>query len=198
MTDPLTTPVLSRRQQKTRLILMNAFLHLLAERDLEQITVTDIANQANYGRWTFYQYFDSKEDIAWASFVYWMTRLDADLIAAVQHLTSPHREYQSWRIIFAAVNQQRAFFSRLDSLIQSRWYFRAREFLIQQFLGHMQAGHFALPPGIRAETAARLYVAALLELLTHWIQHAHSDSPVTLVNEFYTFIFNQPPPVSLP
>src|ERR1700753_2430898 len=110
---------LSHRQQKTRLAFMTALLRLVIEKGLDQITVTDIANEANYGRWTFYQYFKSPEDAAWATFVHWMTQLDRYLVSAVQHLESPQREYESWRIIFHAFQQQTPFLMRLDSIIVS-------------------------------------------------------------------------------
>jgi AcrR family transcriptional regulator len=185
---------LSKRQQKTRVAFMNAFLRLVIEQGLDRITVTDIANEADYGRWTFYQYFESKEDVAWATFVHWMTQLDVYLVAAVQHLPSPQREYQSWRLIFQSFQQQKPFFTRLGSLMNSIWYARAKEFLVEQFLGHLQAGRFALMEGVRPEIAARLYVVAIMDLLEYWARNPDLGDADTLVDEFFTFIFNQPPP----
>lgn len=185
---------LSNRQQKTRLIFMNAFLRLVIEHGLDQVTVTDIANEANYGRWAFYQYFDSKEDVAWAAFVYWMTELDRYLITAVQHLESPRREYESWRLIFQAFQQQSHFFMRLDGVFNSEWHVRAKEFLVEQFTQHLKEGHFALMEGVRTEIAARLYVVTIMEMLEHWGRHPAMSDLDSLVDEFFIFIFNQPPP----
>jgi AcrR family transcriptional regulator len=185
---------LSRRQQQTRLAFMHALLRLVTERGLDQISVTDIANEADYGRWTFYQYFASKEDAAWATFVHWMTMLDAHLVQAVQHLPSPQREYESWRILFSAFEQQKVFLLRLDSVITSAWHARAKEFLVQQFLDHIQAGRFALMDDVRPEIAARLYVAALMELLEHWGRNPDLGDRDQILDEFFRFIFKQPPP----
>lgn len=190
----MSETTLSNRQQKTRLIFMNAFLRLISQHTLDRITVTDIANEANYGRWAFYHYFESKEAIAWATFVYWMTHLDAHMLASVQHLASPWREYESWRIIFQAFAQQRHILLRMDSLVDPSLRTRAKEFLIQQFLQHLQAGHFALIAGVRPEVAARLYVVALMELLAYWGQNPSLGTPESLVDEFFVFIFNQAPP----
>ena len=186
--------LLSKRQEKTRLAFMNALLHLVMEHGLDRITVTDIANAADYGRWTFYQYFESKEDAAWATFAHWMTQLDNTLMEAVKQLESPRREYESWRMIFQAFHQQRAFLTRLDSALVSEWRARAREFLVAQFLQHLHDGHFVLMAGVRPEIAARLYVAALMELLDHWGSHPELGDSDSLVDEFFTFMFNQPPP----
>lgn len=187
-------PTLSKRQQKTRLALLNALLRLVVERGLDRVTVTDITNEADYGRWVFYQYFESKEDAAWAAFIHWMNQLDDSIIAAVQSHPSPRREYESWRLIFQAFWQQKDFIMRLDSLIASHWQARAREYLARQFLQHLDAGHFVLMEGVRPEIAARLYVAALMELLEFWGRNPDIGDADSLVDEFYRFIFNQPPP----
>ncbi len=184
----------TRRRQSTRLAFMNAFLQLVIEHGFDRITVTDIANAADYGRWTFYQYFESKEAVAWAVFEHWMTQLDAHLVTAVEHLPPPQCEYQSWRLILQAFEQQKPFIMRLDSVLVSRWRERAKEFLIAQFLGHLHAGRFALMTGVRPEIAARLYVTAMMELLTHWGNTPDLGDAALLVDEFYTFIFNQSPP----
>ncbi len=186
--------VISKRQQKTRMAFMNAFMRLVIEKGLDRVSVTEIAHEADYGRWVFYQYFKSREDVAWATFVYWMTQLDAYVIEAVKHLEPPQREYQSWRIIFQAFQQQAPYLMRLDSAIMSHWRTQAKEFLIQQFLQHLEAGRFALMPGVRPPIAARLYVAAIMELLEHWGRHPEVGDAETLVDEFFIFIFHQPPP----
>lgn len=173
---------------------MEALLRLVVERGIDGITVTDIANEANYGRWAFYQYFDSKEAAAWETFVYWMTQLDAFLVAAVEGLPSPQREYESWRLIFRAFHQQRAFFTRLDSLVNSEWQAKTKDFLYTQFLDHLREGRYALMEGVRPEVAARLYVTALMELLVFWGRNPDLGDIDTMVDEFYTFMFNQPPP----
>ncbi len=190
----LNNQSLSRRQEKTRLAFMDAFLRLVIEHGLDHISVTDIANEADYGRWAFYQYFESKEDVAWETFVYWMTQLDTYVVQAVSHLQSPQREYESWRIIFRAFQQQKDFLTRLDSLIASKWHVKAKEFLFQQFFQHLRNGHFALMDGVRPEIAARLYVVALMELLEYWGRNPDLGDADKLVDEFFSFIFNQVPP----
>lgn len=185
---------LSNRQEKTRLAFMNAFIRLISQYAFEQITVNAIANEAEYGRWTFYQYFESKEAVAWASFVYWMRELDNFLIVAVKDFPSPRREYESWRIIFYAFHEQRQYFMRLESMFASIWGVKAKEFLIEQFLGHLREGYFRLMEGVRPEIAARLYVVAIMELLEYWGQNPDIGDAESLADEFYVFIFKQEPP----
>ena len=184
----------NNQQQKTRLAFMNAFVQLVIEHGFDRITVTDIANAADYGRWAFYQYFDSKEAIAWAAFEHWMTQLDQNLVQAVMHLEYPLREYESWRLIFRTFYENRIFLTRLDSLRVSEWRVRAKELLISQFLQHISSGQFALMEGVRPEVAARLYVAAFMEILEYWGSHPDWGDYELLADEFFTFIFNRPPP----
>jgi AcrR family transcriptional regulator len=185
---------LSNRQHKTRLAFMNAFLQLVVEQGFDRVTVTDIAEAINYGRWTFYQYFESKEDLAWQVFVHWMNQLDVHLVDSVKHLPSPQREYESWRLIFNAFEQQKPFLMRLDSMITSQWRAHAKEFLVQQFSQRVREGTFTLMDGVRPEIAARLYVVAIMEMLEYWGRNADLGDAQTLVDEFYRFIFNQAPP----
>jgi AcrR family transcriptional regulator len=186
---------LSKRAQKTRLAFMHATLCLIVERGFDRVTVTDIANYADYGRWTFYQYFESKEDAIYSAFVLWMNQLDHHLIEAVKDLESPRREYESWRMIFRACQQHRDFLIQLNHADFSAWRDRIKEFLVQQFYGHIQAGRFALMDGVRPEVAARLYVVSLLELLDYWGRSGDPPRDAdAIVDEFFMFIFRQAPP----
>lgn len=184
----------TKRQQKTRLAFINAFLRLINTRALDQITVSDIADEANYGRWAFYQYFQNKEDVVYAAFVHWMRQLDTYIVASVQHLESPRREYESWRIIFRTFHQQQVIFARLATFNDTSGYRQVKEFLIEQFSQHLLDGRFALMPGVRSPIAARLYVVALLELLEYWNSSDGSEDVDALADEFFIFMFKQPPP----
>lgn len=55
-----------RRVRRTRRLLKEALLELLAERDYDAITVQEIADRADVGRSTFYAHFESKEDLLFA------------------------------------------------------------------------------------------------------------------------------------
>jgi AcrR family transcriptional regulator len=190
----MTHDALTKRRHKTRTAFLEAFVRLVMARGFDHITVTDIAAEADYGRWAFYQYFESKEAVVWAVFEHWMALLDQAVVQAVQGLVSPRREYESWRIIFRAFDAQKPFMLQLGHFLLSEWRVRIKEFLVAQFLGHLKSGQFALMPGVRPELAARLYVAALIELLEHWAAHPEIGDADALLAEFFTFIFNRPPP----
>jgi len=52
---------MDRRQRKTREAIFTAFVTLLSKKDFGQITVSEIINQADIGRATFYSHFETKD-----------------------------------------------------------------------------------------------------------------------------------------
>ncbi|WP_040410867.1 TetR/AcrR family transcriptional regulator [Desulfosporosinus sp. OT] len=54
---------MDRRIQKTRQLIMNTFLNLLAEKGFEKITINDIAKRANINRGTVYLHYVDKSDL---------------------------------------------------------------------------------------------------------------------------------------
>ena len=55
-----------RRVRKTKRAIRNAFAALLAEKDVNQITVKDIASNCGISTRTFYHHFDNRDNlIAW-------------------------------------------------------------------------------------------------------------------------------------
>ena len=51
---------MDRRIARTRKSIKRAFAYLLSQKDLNEITITDIANAADVNRKTFYTYFEKK------------------------------------------------------------------------------------------------------------------------------------------
>jgi AcrR family transcriptional regulator len=55
--------MLDRRVQKTRKLLQDALIELVAEQGYESVTVREILDKANVGRSTFYMHFQDKEQL---------------------------------------------------------------------------------------------------------------------------------------
>ncbi len=52
-----------RRAQRTRELLQKALIELIGEREYDTLTIQDIVDRANVGRTTFYQHYNSKDDL---------------------------------------------------------------------------------------------------------------------------------------
>lgn len=66
---------MNRRVQRTRLELLAAFRNLVFERAYDKIRVADISRKADVGRSTFYEHFESKNDILEHSLIALLTVL---------------------------------------------------------------------------------------------------------------------------
>jgi len=77
--------VVDRRARRTRKALLQAFLDLLHERKYRQIRVADIITKADVARSTFYDHFESKDDVLLAS----MSRIYATLADIVEKNAKP-------------------------------------------------------------------------------------------------------------
>jgi AcrR family transcriptional regulator len=182
-----------QRQQHTRHALMQAALELVVERGFEKVTVASIADRANYGRSTFYTYFPDKAAVVWALFERYMGVLDAHIVASVQHLASPQREYESWRVIFQNLAHQREFFTQMSGTEGLPLRRMAKDFLIQQFEGHLRAGRFSLLTEVPPEIVARVFVANMFEMVEYWLTHPEISID-TLVDHLFVLIFRQAVP----
>lgn len=68
--------------EQTRQNLIDAFLELYSERDIQQITVREITERAGYNRSTFYIYFSNVEDV--------LTYIISRLLEQVQNVCEKH------------------------------------------------------------------------------------------------------------
>lgn len=56
-------PYIDKRIQRSTEAIKQAFLHILSKKPFRHITVSEIINQANYNRGTFYAHFSSKDHL---------------------------------------------------------------------------------------------------------------------------------------
>ncbi len=84
-----------RRVARTRTALTQAFMGLVAEREYDTITISDVIEKADVGRSTFYQHYSNKDDILTAVMDGGFEAL-ADIVSA-----GPHTQFlEDWLGIF--------------------------------------------------------------------------------------------------
>lgn len=184
----------SRQQARTRQNLINAFIYLVIEQGYDYITVTDIANAADCGRWTLYHYFKNKEELAWEAVIHWFEQMDNYILDATKDLSFPEREYLAIRMTLQVAEARSLFFKQLGSILSSEWYLRLKEHLIAYFLKLLSTGRTSLMAGVHPELGARLYVTSMLETIDYWAKKPEKYDLDKMTDEFFIFIYRQTPP----
>jgi AcrR family transcriptional regulator len=98
---PELTPTATRRERKreqTRVDLVRAAVKLFEARGYEATTVDDIAEEADYGRATFFRHFPTKEDVAFLDL--------PSRVSALQEVDLAPPEADLWQAARAVVTAQ--------------------------------------------------------------------------------------------
>ena len=173
-----------RRSLRTRGALRSAMLTLIGERGWDNFAVQDLCDLANIGRSTFYSHYANKDALLVGGL--------AGLQAALQQKTragagAAHaRDYApgSWRFALGLidhVHEQRKIFRSLIGrrsgyVVQQRF----REMVIRLITDELPPSTGSLP---RA-AAARWLAAALVELLSWWVEQRTPLPPAELAALF--------------
>lgn len=188
----MSTTRIERNKQRIRLALIEATLHLILEKGYDAVTVTDIANLADYGRSTFYVYFKDKEDIVWHMLEHFMVVVDQQIIDSTTHLESPQREWVAWQMIFQQVDAQRQFFQQLTGEMSRRLHQLQKDTLITVFERQLKDGTYSIMlDDVPHELATRFIVGAQLEILDYWLDHPEFGDAETMARYFFKLVFRQ-------
>lgn len=132
--------VLDRRITRTREALIGAFNHLLLHRRQRHIRVADIVAEANVGRSTFYEHYESADDILLKALARPMAAL-ADAAAGRGDLAQT-----TWLLEHFWENRQRA-----RELMADGMYARVMRLLAEMIETRLAEGPaLAIPPGLAA------------------------------------------------
>lgn len=77
-----------RRVQKTRKLLQDSLISLIAEKGFDAVTIQELLDRANVGRSTFYLHYDNKDELLHSCFEEFINRLNQHNIG----LLRTHRE----------------------------------------------------------------------------------------------------------
>ena len=181
-------------KERTYTDFLNAGLQLILEKGYDAVTITGIAQLADYGRSTFYLHFDDKEDLVWALLKNHMTQLDEQILALVAELESPVREWVAWQAIFAAIDVARPFFVQMDGELSRRLRQWQKDRLIDTFERQLREGYYSLLIDVPPAIGARFIVGALLEILDYWLYHPEQGNPEAMAGHMFRLVFRREPP----
>ena len=172
---------MDRRQRKTREAIFCAFTQLLAEKNLQRITVGQIIERADVGRATFYAHFETKEHL--------LKALCEELFC---HLFDSLEDRQDHRHIFKCDAPNSVFehlFMHLqnnDNQLLRLLSGQNREVFQPYFTAGLfnlisrQSREFPKPDGIPAEYWYAHVAAAFVQTLHWWVDHGMEQTPDTI------------------
>ncbi len=158
-----------RRIRRTRKLLWEALLTLLEEHSLEEISVTDICEEALLNRTTFYKHFENK----YALFVYGMKYdqepFEEKLLRAA---TSEEGEQISIQLLETMARHQHYYKLLLVGKEEKNLSTLLRQQITEQMEARLaqaqnEGHHFSTPLPI----IAQFYAGALLALATWWLEN---------------------------
>ena len=86
--------IIDKEEKKTRIL--EASIRIFAEKGLNNTKIADIANAADIGKGTVYEYFSSKDEIFRASYWFFMGKINEILFQKLQHLSDPLEKLQAF------------------------------------------------------------------------------------------------------
>jgi len=160
-----------RRVRRTQKLFREAFLKLIAEKDYNQITVTEIIEEADYNRATFYRHYYDKED-----FVNELIDNQTDLF--IEAFMRPYR-YESvidldnlqmkHIVIFDHILEHREFYSLWNRLRTIPFFAEKYMTMIRVIFQEKLVVTRSLNKGIDKELYMQFYGYGLVGVIYNWI-----------------------------
>jgi AcrR family transcriptional regulator len=176
------------RARRTRNKLGMAFLELIHERPIEDVTVQDVLDRASVGRSTFYLHFRDKNDL-----------LLSQLERFGEHMSTllSVQKEKSLRVapvaeMFAHIEQQKKLYRILaDAGRLNDFFDLAQEYFARGIAQRLKESR-RLPDLPQPELAARAFALAgtLLSLLRWWLDHGAKEPPHAMDELYHRMVWN--------
>lgn len=183
-------------KKRIRIAFYEAAISLILEKGYDAVSVAEICRLADYGRSTFYLYFEDKEALVWAMLKHNIELIDAQIIREISPLQSPAREWTAWYMIFQSVPFQRAFYIKLNGELSRRLRQWQKEHLITTFESQLRSGIYSLLIDVPPDIGARFITGAIIEVLEYWLNHPELGDTETMASHFFRLVFRQDPPIT--
>src|SRR3954447_6777522 len=165
-----------RRVRRTRRLLQEALVALVADRGYARVTVQDILDRADVGRSTFYAHYRDKESLLTAAF----EDLRADLRTDLPSLTAggPPNAGAPAGALFEHAYRHRAVYAALCGRQGGDIVYRhLRRFFRDLLREHLRPHLAATGSDLPVDVVAEFYTSAALGLLTWWVDHDFRHGP---------------------
>lgn len=176
------------RTQRTRQKLGMAFLELMREKPMEEITVQDVLDRTSIGRSTFYLHFRDKNDLLLSQLEMFLQHMSTWLIRSKEqsHRVMPVEE------MFDHIASQRAFWRILADAGRLPDFFDLAQLYFARGIEQRLKESKRLPRLPRIELAARASALAgsLISLLRWWIDRGAKEPAAAMDQLFHKMVWN--------
>ncbi|GEP78964.1 TetR/AcrR family transcriptional regulator [Staphylococcus carnosus] len=187
-----------RRVRKTQTAIKNAFIHLLEEKDLDHITVSDITDAADINRGTFYLHYEDKyillesmED-EYAKQLYDLTRF-RDVITDVENPEQFNRKFSEYimKKVVTHVSDNMDFYRVILTLERrSKIEEKIMDIIKENLLD--QADEKNKIAGIPVEYFHSYVTGSMISVIKYWVQDENRMDVDTLIKYISRIVFNGP------
>jgi AcrR family transcriptional regulator len=178
---------LDQRAQRTRTRLGDAFLALMQEKPLDEITVQDVLDRASVGRSTFYVHFRDKNDLL-------LSQLER-FLELTSSLLSVRKE-RSNRVapvaeIFDHIgNQNKIYRVLVDAGRLEEFFALAQEYYARGIARRLsETGRFTSVPKRELAARAAALAGSMLSLLRWWLDRGEKESPREMDEIFHGMVW---------
>ena len=175
------------RVERTRHRLGNAFVELILDKPIEDITVQDVLDRASVGRSTFYLHFRDKNDLLLSQLETFCQTMSATLIV---------RKEKSNRVmpvaeLFAHIGGQNRIYRALADAGRLNDFFDLAQGCFARGIHQRIVESSRLPKLPKREVAARANALAgsLISLLRWWLDRGERESPQAMDELFHRMVW---------
>jgi AcrR family transcriptional regulator len=175
------------RTRRTRERLGGAFVALIHEKPIEEVTVQDVLDRASVGRSTFYLHFRDKNDLLLSQLEVFLERMSTDLIV---------RKEASDRVVpvaemFAHIENQKELYRILAQAGRLNDFFDLAQTYFARGIEHRlkeSKRRGKIPPGELGARASAL-AGSLLSLLRWWLDRGAKEPPAEMDELFHRMVW---------
>ncbi|MEM9949999.1 MAG: TetR/AcrR family transcriptional regulator [Chloroflexota bacterium] len=183
-----------RERDRTREAFIRSALELVIEQGYQTTTVTEIANRADYGRGTFYLYFEDKADVVWAGLKHYMDDWQTHAFDEVKTIQSLRREYLSWVAVFKNLRDYWHVYAQIDFTHGSAVWQKLRDYLIASYEDNLREARYRSDMTLPVPMMARFLYGAVQETMLWWVENGFQQSPEDLAEMVFTMVYRQAVP----
>ena len=168
--------------ERTKQSLIDALFELMAQKDYQSITMSEVANTAGYGRATLYRHFQSKEDMI-KSYFEKNNAVFQDMKNI--RITGAEDLYEVIFRVFSALKDNKEIVKLLISA--------HLEFMYLEFMNTAMVRNYEQNGFIVLKYSPYYFMGSLFNVSMQWVRNDCEESVKQITDFYYNHLFNVKP-----